>query len=80
MGATTVEASGRNDLYVDGMKFSGNAMYTKKNRLYSHGTLMYDVDLSVLDKILTVSKEKIESKATKSVRKKRHKHQAILKS
>lgn len=69
MGATTVEASGRNDLYVDGMKFSGNAMYTKKNRLYSHGTLMYDVDLSVLDKILTVSKEKIESKATKSVRK-----------
>ena len=30
---------------------------------------MYDVDLSVLDKILTVSKEKIESKATKSVKK-----------
>ncbi len=41
---------------------------------------MYDVDLSVLDKILTVSKEKIESKATKSVPKKRHKHQAILNS
>ena len=69
MGAENVEASGRNDLYIDGMKFSGNAMYTKKDRLYSHGTLMYDVDLSVLEKILTVSKEKIESKATKSVRK-----------
>src|SRR5699024_12553078 len=36
---------------------------------YSHGTLMFDVDLTVLDKVLTVSKEKIESKATKSVRK-----------
>ncbi|EMF0271071.1 lipoate--protein ligase [Enterococcus hirae] len=69
MGATKAEVGGRNDMYIEGMKFSGNAMYTKKNRLYSHGTLMYDVDLSVLDKILTVSKEKIESKATKSVKK-----------
>lgn len=69
MGATNATAGGRNDLYIDGMKFSGNAMYTKKNRLYSHGTLMYNVNLTVLEKILTVSKEKIASKATKSVRK-----------
>ncbi|MGX7172830.1 lipoate--protein ligase [Enterococcus ratti] len=69
MGAINAKAGGRNDLYINGMKFSGNAMYTRKQRLYSHGTLMYDVDLSVLDKILTVSKEKIVSKATKSLRK-----------
>ncbi len=69
MGATGAEVGGRNDLYIDGMKFSGNAMYTKKGRTYSHGTLMFDVDLSILDKVLTVSKEKIASKATKSVRK-----------
>lgn len=69
MGATNATVGGRNDLYIDGMKFSGNAMYTRHGRTYSHGTLMYDVDLSVLDKILTVSKEKIASKATKSVRK-----------
>lgn len=69
MGAEGATVGGRNDLYIEGMKFSGNAMYTRHGRTYSHGTLMYDVDLSVLDKILTVSKEKIESKATKSVRK-----------
>lgn len=69
MGATHATVGGRNDLYIDSMKFSGNAMYTRHGRTYSHGTLMYDVDLSVLDKILTVSKEKIASKATKSVRK-----------
>lgn len=69
MGAQQATLGGRNDLYLDGKKFSGNAMYTKKGRTYSHGTLMYDVDLSVLDQILTVSKEKIASKATPSVRK-----------
>lgn len=69
MGATHATVGGRNDLYIDEMKFSGNAMYTRHGRTYSHGTLMYDVDLSVLEKVLTVSKEKIESKATKSVRK-----------
>ena len=69
MGATQAQSGGRNDLYIDGLKFSGNAMYSKNNRTYSHGTLMYDVDLSVLDRILTVSKEKIASKATPSVKK-----------
>lgn len=44
-------------------------MYSKNDRTYSHGTLMYDVDLDVLQQILTVNKEKIASKATPSVRK-----------
>lgn len=69
MGARQVEVAGRNDLYIEGKKFSGNAMYTKNNRTYSHGTLMYDVDLSVLEEVLKVDPEKIASKATKSVRK-----------
>jgi lipoate-protein ligase A len=69
MGAQNVEVQGRNDLFVDGKKFSGNAMYTKNDRSYSHGTLMFDVDLSVLTKVLNVPQEKIASKATKSVRK-----------
>ncbi|BAK93985.1 lipoate-protein ligase A [Tetragenococcus halophilus NBRC 12172] len=67
MGAKEATSGGRNDLYMGDKKFSGNAMYTKKGRTYSHGTLMYDVDLTVLDKVLTVSKEKIASKATQSV-------------
>ena len=69
MGAKDVEVHGRNDLFIDGKKFSGNAMYTKKGRTYSHGTLMYDVDLEELTKVLHVAQEKIASKATKSVRK-----------
>lgn len=69
MGATGVKVKSRNDLYIDEKKFSGNAMYTKKGRTYSHGTLMYDVDLSILEKVLHVPQEKINSKATKSVRK-----------
>lgn len=69
MGAKAATIGGRNDLYIEGKKFSGNAMYTKQGRTYSHGTLMVDVDLSVLEKVLTVPQEKIESKASKSVRK-----------
>jgi len=69
MGAKEVEVHGRNDLFIDGKKFSGNAMYIKKGRTYSHGTLMYDVDLEELTKVLHVAQEKIASKATKSVRK-----------
>lgn len=68
MGATTAEVSGRNDLMVDGKKFSGNAMYTKNGKMFSHGTLAYDVDLSVLSKALNVPKDKIASKGIKSVK------------
>ncbi|WP_125568710.1 lipoate--protein ligase [Companilactobacillus insicii] len=68
MGATTADISGRNDLLVDGKKFSGNAMYTKNNKMFSHGTLAYNVDLDVLTKALNVPKDKIQSKGIKSVR------------
>ncbi|WP_268913462.1 lipoate--protein ligase [Lentilactobacillus sp. SPB1-3] len=67
MGATTAEVSGRNDILVDGKKFSGNAMYTKNGKTFSHGTLMLDVDLSVLPNALTVPEDKIKSKGIKSV-------------
>ncbi|MGK0550886.1 lipoate--protein ligase [Enterococcus faecalis] len=68
MGATTAEISGRNDLMIDGKKFSGNAMYTRNKKMYAHGTLMYDVNLTEVQRVLTVSQKKIESKGTKSVR------------
>lgn len=48
MGATSAEVSGRNDILVDGKKFSGNAMYSRNGKTFSHGTLMLDVDLSVV--------------------------------
>ncbi|MCO6542394.1 MAG: lipoate--protein ligase [Lactobacillus sp.] len=68
LGATGAEVSGRNDILVDGKKFSGNAMYTKNGKTFSHGTLSYDVDLDVLTKALHVNKDKIQSKGIKSIR------------
>lgn len=68
MGATTAEVSGRNDMLVDGKKFSGNAMYTKNGKTFSHGTLSWDVDLDVLTQALNVPADKIVSKGIKSIR------------
>ncbi len=62
------EASGRNDILVDGQKFSGNAFHEHKGRCYHHGTIMVDVKLGELNKYLNVSKKKLESKGIKSVR------------
>lgn len=68
MGATSAEVSGRNDILVDGKKFSGNAMYTRNGKTFSHGTLMLDVDLNVVSSALNVPEDKIKSKGIKSVR------------
>lgn len=67
LGATEAKMTGRNDLQINGKKFSGNAMKTEKGRMFSHGTLMYDVDLSVIGKALNVPADKIASKGIKSV-------------
>ncbi|KRM05669.1 lipoate-protein ligase [Liquorilactobacillus ghanensis DSM 18630] len=68
MGVTGAEVTGRNDIVVDGKKFSGNAMYTRGGKTFSHGTLMLDVDTAEVAKALQVPQDKIESKGIKSVR------------
>ena len=62
------EVNGRNDITINGKKFSGNSQYSKKNRIMHHGTIMYDSDISVVASSLKVSKDKIESKGIKSVK------------
>lgn len=62
------EFSGRNDLTLDGKKFSGIAQSVKKNRVLNHGTILFDTDLTVLSGALKVKKDKIESKGVKSVK------------
>lgn len=62
------ELSGRNDILVDGKKISGNAQYATRGRIFSHGTLMFDVNVENVVKALNVKKEKIESKGIKSVK------------
>ena len=62
------EISGRNDILIDGKKFSGTAQYHKNHRVMHHGTLMFHSDLSVLANALNVSENKIQSKGIESVR------------
>lgn len=61
------EASGRNDILVNGKKFSGNAFHELKGRCYHHGTIMVNVKLEELNTYLNVSKKKLESKGIASV-------------
>ncbi|WP_032122954.1 lipoate--protein ligase [Clostridium amazonitimonense] len=70
VGKFNVEAlfSGRNDIEVEGKKFSGNAFYYGEENSYHHGTLLLDVDKSKLSRYLQVSKEKIQSKGIDSVK------------
>lgn len=62
------EFSGRNDIIVDGKKFSGNAFCHRRGGSFHHGTILIDANKDNLAKYLQVSKEKIESKGVKSVR------------
>lgn len=60
---------GRNDLLVDGMKFSGNAKLVKKNKVIHHGTILINSEMSRLSEALKVNPLKFVDKAIKSVRK-----------
>ncbi|NLB84474.1 MAG: lipoate--protein ligase [Synergistaceae bacterium] len=62
------EFNSRNDLAIDGKKFSGSAQHMDRRRLLHHGTLLFDSDLSVLVRALQVDDEKFTSKGFKSVR------------
>lgn len=60
--------TGRNDLEVDGKKISGNAQHASGDRVLHHGTLLFNSDLTVLDKVLNTDKEKLRARAVDSNR------------
>lgn len=62
------ELSGRNDILAEGKKVSGNAQYSTRGRMFSHGTLMFNLDIDAVVNSLKVKQDKIESKGIKSVR------------
>ena len=63
----SAELSGRNDLMIDGKKFSGNAQCVRKGRMMHHGTLMFSSDVKDISGALTPNRKKTESKGVKSV-------------
>lgn len=62
------QASGRNDLVIDGKKFSGNAQYNRKNLTLHHGSLLFNTDLENLVRALNPDDEKLVAKGIQSVR------------
>jgi len=68
LGKLGVEAylEGRNDLLIDGKKFSGNAVAVYKDRVLQHGTLLFSSSMSTLSNALASRPEKFVSKSVKS--------------
>ncbi len=62
------ELNGRNDIIVNQKKISGNAQFTSKDRMLSHGTLLYSADLERIHSLLHHRSGAIQSRAIKSVR------------
>ena len=60
--------SGRNDLTIEGKKFSGNAQFRYKDKVLIHGTLLFSSDLDQVSKSLNVDPRKFEDKSIKSVK------------
>ncbi len=60
--------SGRNDLCIDGKKFSGTAWLEEDDKILFHGTLLIDVDRETLQRALTPRQLKFEGKSIKSVK------------
>ena len=59
---------GRNDLLIDGLKFSGNAQAVRGGRIMHHGTLLFNADVTALAKSLRPNPAKIQSKGIASVK------------
>jgi lipoate-protein ligase A len=58
---------GRNDLTIDGKKFSGNAEHVLKNKVLHHGTLLFSSEMKNVSGGLKVNPLKYEDRAIKSV-------------
>ena len=61
------EFSGRNDMLIEGKKFSGNAQCKHKSRVMHHGTLLFSSNMNDLSGALKPKDIKFSDKSVKSV-------------
>lgn len=55
----------KNDIMVGGKKISGNAAKAMEKGVYlQHGTLIYDIDLEMMPKVLDIGKDAVNEKVT----------------
>lgn len=59
---------GRNDLLIDGKKFSGNSICIDRNRVLQHGTMMFSASIANLSGALNSRPEKFIGKGVQSNR------------
>ena len=62
------QKTGRNDITIEGKKFSGNAFYKAGQYCYHHGTLLLDVDTEKMVQYLNVDIAKLQSKGVSSIK------------
>jgi len=62
------ETQGRNDLSVDGKKFSGAARTIQKGYQLHHGTILFDTNLEIMERVLTVNDIKYSGRSITSIR------------
>ncbi|MBN1598733.1 MAG: lipoate--protein ligase [Bacteroidales bacterium] len=58
----------RNEILLHGKKISGNAEHVFKERVLHHGTLLFNADLKILERVLEHRSHKYDDKAVQSVR------------
>ncbi|WP_339610562.1 lipoate--protein ligase [uncultured Planktosalinus sp.] len=58
---------GRNDLTIDGKKFSGNAEHVFKNKVMHHGTLLFASEMKDISGALKINPLKYKGRGTKSI-------------
>lgn len=62
------EATGRNDILVDGKKIAGNAFYHVNGKSIVHGTMLFDTDMDNMINAITPTIAKLQSKGVDSVK------------
>ena len=64
------QLTGKNTLRVEGQKVSGTSQHTNMRRMLSHGTLLFDSELGVLQQVLDSNLRIARSRAVSSIKSK----------